>query len=341
MQVLVEARADVEDGCSGAITTVVGGLQDTCTVNVNATDGSVVQNAATEIVVGVVAEACDLDETAAVDIDVSATAIATAMARAIAEISASCVIQGQTTACVVSEANINATAVAVATAFSFGYADAISTCNPPLCEVSADILVEAISEVLASATTSAVFAQCAGMGDQFSVTVLEEEIVTASITALSTIIAQATVIGGECDIDLTAVASTTINPPTAPAPKPTPVPTPTPAPAPVHTPMPAPTPSPAPTPLPTPAPKPAATPVPATAPKPSSPPVTSSPALPACRAQCARNNRQCDGLTFDSPAACCSPDHLCVRRNSRFSQCRLNGVPGFGTWEGTITMCKA
>ena len=329
MQVLVEARADVEDGCSGTITAVVGGLQDTCTVNVNATDGSVVQNAATEIVVGVVAEACDLDETVAVDIDVSATAIATAMARAIAEISASCVIQGQTTACVVSEANINATAVAVATAFSFGFADATSTCNPELCEVSAEILVEAFSEVLASATTSAVFAQCAGMGDQFSVTVLEEEIVTASITALSTVIAQATVIGGECDIDLTAVASTTINPPTVSTPRPSPVPTPTSTPAPVPTPNATPTPSPVPTPQPTSAPKPTAT------------PATSSPALPACRAQCARDNRQCDGTTFDSPAACCSPDHLCVRRNSRFSQCRLNGVPGLGTWEGTITMCKA
>ena len=46
---------------------------------------------------------------------VGVQAIATAMARAVAEISASCVIQGDTTACVVSEANVKATAEVRAT----------------------------------------------------------------------------------------------------------------------------------------------------------------------------------------------------------------------------------
>ena len=42
--------------------------------------------------------------------DACVQAIATAMARAVAEISSSCVIKGETTACVVSEANVKATA---------------------------------------------------------------------------------------------------------------------------------------------------------------------------------------------------------------------------------------
>ena len=340
LQIMIVLRANVEDGCITSVRSLPGGLEDTCTVNVSETDGSAVQNTATDIITGVAADACGLNETVAIAIDDSATAIAIAMAHTIADISASCLIQSQmtletTVACVVSEANINATAAAVATAVSFGFAGATSTCDPPLCDASAGILIEAISEVLASTTSAALVAQCSRTGDQFSITILEEEIVSASITALSTIITQATVIGGVCDIDATAEATTIIRRPSASAPTHSPVTTPTNTPATVSAPQPVPTPPLAPTP------QPAATLQPAPALMPSAPTPAPSPALPQCLAQCARNNRPCDGLDFDTPAACCSPDHLCVRRNSRFSQCRLNGQPGFGTWEGTITMCKA
>eukprot|EP00892_Ulva_mutabilis_P007876 jgi/Ulvmu1/5460/UM228_0002.1 len=356
-QVLVAARADVEDGCSGSIIGVVGGLNDTCTITVNATDGSIASNAETELIVGVIAEACEADETAVQNVTVTAEAIGVAMARAIAEISASCQIQGQTTACVVSEANINATATAVAVAFAFGFADAVSTCDPPTCELSVEILAEAVGEVLAEATTEAVFAQCAGKGDQFDITVLEDEIVNATITSLSTIIAQASVIGGECMIDLDVSAATIIPPPPAPkpmppAPKPPapmpPAPMP-PAPMPPAPKPPAPMPPapkpPAPKPMP-PAPKPPAPKPPAPkppAPKPPAPtppaPTPPPPTGPKCGGTCARNNRQCDGTTFDAPVACCDDKYMCVRRNSRFSQCRLGGEPGFGTWDGTIVTC--
>ena len=294
LQFLIVARAEVEHDC-GRFFSGAGGSQDACAINVNATDGSTVHNTITDSVVDVVAEACGLNETVDDDFEVSAMAIATAMGRAIAEISAGCVVQVQRTACVISRANILATAVAVANAFHFVFADVISACFPPQCDESASFLTNDITEILASATSSAMFAQCSSMRDQFSVTVLEEEIITASITALSKIIGQFTVLGNVCDIDLTLALS----------------------------------------------PQPGATPLPAPALTPSAPTSAASLALPACRAQCARNNRQCDGTAFDSPAACCSPDHLCVRRNSRFSQCRLNGEPGFGTWEGTITMCKS
>lgn len=338
-KVLVTARADVDEGCTGELVGIVGGLEDTCSVNVSATDGSIVMNAETELIVDAIAEACDASEDVNVTISVTAEAIALAMARAIADISASCVIQGETTACVVSEANINATAEAVATAFAFAVTEARSTCDPPLCEVDASVLAEAFSTVLANATSSAVFAQCAGMGDMFSVNVLEEEIVNATITSLSTVLAQASVIGGVCDIDLTVEASTIINPPTSNKPSPTPPPPPTPTPpTPTPPPMKGNMPSP---PAPTPTPPPVKAKMPSPSPPPPSPSPPPPPALPKCGPTCAKNNRQCDGSTFDAPLACCDDKYACVRRNARFSQCRRGGVPGTTSWDGTIVQCKA
>lgn len=73
MQVLIEASADVDDGCNGRLIGVVGGFQDTCQVNVSATDGSIVQDADTEIIADIIAEACEADEDVVVTVNATAT----------------------------------------------------------------------------------------------------------------------------------------------------------------------------------------------------------------------------------------------------------------------------
>lgn len=58
-------------------------------------------------------------------------------------------------------------------------------------------------------------------------------------------------------------------------------------------------------------------------------------------AKCAENNLPCAGSAVELPVAlpCCSSDYLCVRRNSRFSQCRRGGIPPSSLWEGSILPC--
>lgn len=73
LQVLVAATADVNSGCSGEIIGVIGGFEDTCTVEVSAADASVVQNADTEIFADAISEACKADEDVIATVDVTAT----------------------------------------------------------------------------------------------------------------------------------------------------------------------------------------------------------------------------------------------------------------------------
>ena len=219
---------------------------------------------------------------------------------------------------------------AVASAFGFAIVDARSTCYPPLCEVSSEILVEAFAAILAEATTTGIFAQCAGPGDTFDITVLSEQIVTATATSLTAVLGQASVIGGVCDFSLEAIAAATAN---APITENINKITFNPIPEPVAT-KPAPKPSTGSKPVPKPVtpivPKITTTPVP-----------VKSVVVPKCGGKCAKKNRQCDGLTFKAPVACCDDKYLCVRRNSRFSQCRRAGKPGSKRWDGTIVKCGA
>lgn len=62
--------------------------------------------------------------------------------------------------------------------------------------------------------------------------------------------------------------------------------------------------------------------------------------IPTCADTCSEDNKACAGSRFDRPAACCSPDYICVRRDDKFSQCRLNGRPGtFREWDGREEVC--
>lgn len=179
-QVMIAATADIDKGCTGQITAVVGGIMDTCTVSVKATDDSFIDDADTALVVNLYADACSADEDVIVATNVTTKATATAMARAIAEITSSCAIEGDSTACVVSEANINTTATAVASAFASAAIGARSTCDPPLCETSNDALTSAFETILATATASVVTSQCSARGETFSTTALVDDIVTAT-----------------------------------------------------------------------------------------------------------------------------------------------------------------
>lgn len=53
------------------------------------------------------------------------------------------------------------------------------------------------------------------------------------------------------------------------------------------------------------------------------------------------NSRQCAGRGFEVALECANPEFVCVRRNNRFSQCRRDGIPGLGSWEGSILPCGA
>lgn len=209
-QVIVAAAVDVDGGCEGSIIGVVGGMSDTCSVDVSADDDTLVENADTELIIDLVAEACDADEEVIIEVDVAVTATATAMARAIAKITASCEIQGDTTACVLGEADIETAAQAVASSFAESILQARSTCEPPRCEVSAQLLTQVTVPILAEATASAVFAQCASSGDTFSTTVLDEEIETIIAEALASVYALVSVVGGVCDLSSEAISQVTI-----------------------------------------------------------------------------------------------------------------------------------
>ena len=111
---------------------------------------------------------------------------------------------------------------------------------------------------------------------------------------------QATVIGGECFIDVNVTAATEIILPPAPPPPP---------------------------------------PMMNMTMNMTMPPSPPSPPALVCPDQCIRNNRQCAGDGFDVAQECCDPEFLCVRRNDRFSQCRRGGIPGLVNWEGSILPC--
>lgn len=89
---------------------------------------------------------------------------------------------------------------AVASAFASAVVGARSTCDPPLCEVTQDVLTHSIETILAKATASVVTAQCSTRSETFSTTVLEEDIMTVTAKALSAVYAQSTVVGGVCDL---------------------------------------------------------------------------------------------------------------------------------------------
>lgn len=64
------------------------------------------------------------------------------------------------------------------------------------------------------------------------------------------------------------------------------------------------------------------------------------PPLPTCAEECAADNRPCFGRGFKTPAACCNPDYMCIRRDENFSQCRFMGRLGTRIpWDGREEVC--
>lgn len=65
-------------------------------------------------------------------------------------------------------------------------------------------------------------------------------------------------------------------------------------------------------------------------------------AIPSCAEECALDGRVCSGSGFDTPAACCSLDYKCIRRDDNFSQCRFMGRPGTRVpWDGREEVCRS
>lgn len=102
------------------------------------------------------------------------------------------------------------TVQAVATAFAKAIIGARSTCDPPLCDTSNEVLTSAIETVLARATASVFLEQCSDRVETFSTNVLVDDITTATAKSLSSIYANSTVIGGVCDytLDIDATVET-------------------------------------------------------------------------------------------------------------------------------------
>eukprot|EP00892_Ulva_mutabilis_P007057 jgi/Ulvmu1/4723/UM020_0006.1 len=206
-EILASVRAGVDGECNGTLLVDVGNELDgvECAVSVSALGSEVVRNAASEAVAQAVVLACNNSD-GEVSANITTEAIATAVAIAMAEISTTCIITGDARACTITEAEANATAQAVATAFAFLYVNATNECEPGPCEVSAAVLTEALEFVLVSATTSALLEQCGGPDDIFNITLLQTQIVEQSATALSALIFNVTVAGGECIADLDILA---------------------------------------------------------------------------------------------------------------------------------------
>ena len=98
---------------------------------------------------------------------------------------------------------------AVASSFTSSVIQARSTCDPPLCFATAVAVTEVVKNILAEAAAEVLFAQCATMGDTFDTTVLSEQIVTATATSLAAVYAQTSVIGGVCDLSVSALSKVT------------------------------------------------------------------------------------------------------------------------------------
>lgn len=337
--VLGTVQAAVGQGCNATALFSVGDLGAdgaVCSIDVTAANNSVAMDAVAEIFVDLEAEACD-SAIANTNINVTVEAIASAQAVALAQISTSCVITGDASVCAFSTAEVNATAMATAESFAFLYAAARSTCDPPVCEVDTSILTEAFSTVLSAASASAVLNQCSSEENVFNFTVFEEQIQESTLTALASIIANVTVVNGaECIVDIPVIESAILESIGTPMNRSSP---------PIVTPSPSPSPSPSPTPSgssqtdPVPS-VPAGPVVP-----PPSPDPPATPTLPNCfSGSCVANNRRCFGTSTrfgDTPATCCDPNYVCLRRNARFSQCRRASAAVPRGWDGTIEQCIA
>eukprot|EP00892_Ulva_mutabilis_P002903 jgi/Ulvmu1/12613/UM093_0005.1 len=229
-EVLVTAVADLDNVCSTNIEltgSFDGNTGDdaapeplACLLN-SSTTSATFQQAAVASATNALAEfACEdpsVDRATTV-----ATDIATAVALVVANLTADCNIQfapGETgAACAQLTAKIVDSAEAAALAFAMGVAEAMSSCDPPLCDMNMEDMESTFMAIIAEATTNAMAGACTNEGTgMLNVTMLSTGFVAMSAEAIATLLLEARVDGLFCDVF--ADANATISPiPPAPIP---------------------------------------------------------------------------------------------------------------------------